>query len=166
MREEVFNTQEEILNYLGKRNDRNLVQRMIKRGEIYKREGLYYLVVDESNNVGMLKERIRVLEEENKKLIEKSDCTPSVKDAVVGVIDSIQWVDVQELRDKVKELESDLEYVNWEYEKMEGKLIKFQEAIRNCYMWARDVKKDKTSRPDFKKNVLKLEEDVRWEDNQ
>lgn len=44
---------------------------------------------------------------------------------------------------------------------MEEKLIKFQEAIKNCYRWARDVKKDKTSRPDFKKNILKLEGDIR-----
>lgn len=44
---------------------------------------------------------------------------------------------------------------------MEEKLMKFQESIRNCYMWVRNVKKDKTSWPDFKKNVLKLEEDVK-----
>lgn len=48
------------------------------KGEIYKREGLYYLVVDDSNDVGMLKERIRVLEEENKKLREKSESQKSV----------------------------------------------------------------------------------------
>jgi hypothetical protein len=40
-----FETQRELLAYLGKcENDRNLVQRMIRRGEVYKRDGIYYLV--------------------------------------------------------------------------------------------------------------------------
>jgi hypothetical protein len=31
-----FRTQEELLRYLGKSNDRNLVKRMIARGEIWR----------------------------------------------------------------------------------------------------------------------------------
>ena len=44
---------------------------------------------------------------------------------------------------------------------MEEKLNKFQDALRNCYLWVRNVKKDKITRPDFKKDVLKLDEDVK-----
>ena len=40
-----FSTQRELLEYLGKcPEDRKLVQRMIKRGEVYKMDGIYYLV--------------------------------------------------------------------------------------------------------------------------
>lgn len=70
------------------------------------------------------------------------------------------------LLEKVASLESDVNYLNGEYEKMEAKLINYQEAIKNCYRRARDVKKDRTPWPTFKKDILKLEEDVRWEDNQ
>lgn len=80
MKTEAFTTQEEILNYLGKKNDRNLIRRKMMKGEIYKEDGMYYLVVDESNDVGQLKGRIKVLEEdvsrlveENKKIKEKSE---------------------------------------------------------------------------------------------
>jgi len=40
-----FSTQRELLEYLGKcPEDRSLVQRMIIRGEVYKENGMYYLV--------------------------------------------------------------------------------------------------------------------------
>lgn len=40
-----FETQRELLAYLGKcENDRNLVQRMIKRWEVYKKDWVYYLI--------------------------------------------------------------------------------------------------------------------------
>ena len=40
-----FETQRELLAYLGKcENDRNLVQRMIKRWEVYKKDWIYYLI--------------------------------------------------------------------------------------------------------------------------
>lgn len=40
-----FETQRALLAYLGKcENDRNLVQRMIKRWEVYKKDGVYYLI--------------------------------------------------------------------------------------------------------------------------
>lgn len=80
MKTEAFTTQEEILNYLGKKNDRNLIRRKMMKGEIYKEDGMYYLVVDESNDVNQLNGRIKVLEEdvsrlveENKKIKEKSE---------------------------------------------------------------------------------------------
>lgn len=64
------------------------------------------------------------------------------------------------LLEKIASLESDVNYLNRLYEKMEAKLINYQEAIRNCYKRARDVKKDRTPWPEFKKDILKLEEDV------
>lgn len=40
-----FSTQRELLEYLGKcPEDRSLVQRMMIRGEVYKEDGMYYLV--------------------------------------------------------------------------------------------------------------------------
>lgn len=40
-----FSTQRELLEYLGKcPDDRSLVQRMIIRGEVFKENGMYYLV--------------------------------------------------------------------------------------------------------------------------
>lgn len=40
-----FYTQKELLEYLGKNpNDRSLVQRMVIRGEIIKRDGVYILI--------------------------------------------------------------------------------------------------------------------------
>lgn len=110
---------------------------------------------------------IAELEEEIKKLKEQQG-----KNALTTVS---EWSNKQgkntlqgnnALLEKISELESDLEYVNWEYEKMEAKLINYQEAIRNCYRWVREVKKDKTAWPTFKRDILKLEEEVSWEDNQ
>lgn len=40
-----FRTQGELLEYLGKYNDRNLIKRMEKRGEVRRWEWVYYLVV-------------------------------------------------------------------------------------------------------------------------
>lgn len=38
-----FDTQEQVLNHLGKKNDRNLIKRMLKDGRLSKRDGRYYL---------------------------------------------------------------------------------------------------------------------------
>ena len=45
-------------------------------------------------------------------------------------------------------------------------MANYQEAIKRCYLWAVNVKKDKTPWPEFKKGVLKLEEELPGEDNQ
>ena len=48
MRTEAFETQWALLSYLGKNvNDRSLVQRMMKRWEVFKQDGMYHLVVGE-----------------------------------------------------------------------------------------------------------------------
>lgn len=155
-----FTTQRELLEYLGKNpDDRNLVQRLIIKGDVVRENGMYMLV-DKDAIIEELREKIIFLEKERSKNVTNEGNNWDV------VCDENVTQGNNALLEKVKELESDLEYVNWEYEKMEEKLINYQEAIRNCYKWARDVKKDKTPRPSFKKDILKLEEDIKWEDNQ
>lgn len=72
-----FNTQRELLEYLGKcPEDRSLVQRMIIRGEVYKENGMYYLVnKDEKIReleilVGKLRSEIATMKESNWDLTE------------------------------------------------------------------------------------------------
>ena len=152
-----FRTQRELLEYLGKNeNDRNLVQRLIIKGEVVREWDMYVLVDKDA--------RIAELEKEVERL----------RNGIVTTKES-DWEDERSenvtqgnnaLLEKVASLESDVNYLNGEYEKMEAKLINYQEAIRNCYKRARDVKKDRTPWPEFKKDILKLEEDVSWEDNQ
>lgn len=56
-----FETKKALLEHLGKNpNDNKLVDRMMRRGEVYLEEGMYYLV--ESEEVVKLKERIKELE--------------------------------------------------------------------------------------------------------
>jgi len=100
------------------------------KGEIYKEDGMYYLVVDESNDVNQLKGRIKVLEddlsklvEENKKIKEKSESNQGVgSDLGVGV-----------------GLEADLyeARVQWEYyeDLYKKEVADKQERIRKCFRW-------------------------------
>ncbi len=156
----LFSTKKELLEYRGKNgNDNKLVDRWILRGEVVMEDGMFRLV-DKDAIIEELENEIKNLREQQGKNTLTTDsewANESGKNTLQGN---------NTLLERVKELESDLEYVNWEYEKMEAKLINYQEAIRNCYKWARDVKKDKTPRPSFKKDILKLEEDIKWEDNQ
>ena len=63
-----FRTQRELLEYLGKcPNDRNLVQRMMARGDVHKEDGMYiYIpqvkVKDLYNEIAQLKDKISLLE--------------------------------------------------------------------------------------------------------
>jgi len=67
-----FSTQRELLEYLGKNpNDRSLVQRMMIRGEIFKENGMYYLVnkdekiAELKNLVEKLRSEITTMKENN-----------------------------------------------------------------------------------------------------
>ena len=82
-----FDTQEQVLNHLGKKNDRNLIKRMLKDGRLSKRDGRYYLneeseklnsknfadtakILELSSEIDRLKEENRALKminEKNKK---------------------------------------------------------------------------------------------------
>ena len=56
-----FETKKELLEYLGRNpNDNKLVDRMIGRGEVEKKDGMYYLIVDDEVNV--LKRKVKELE--------------------------------------------------------------------------------------------------------
>ena len=143
-----FETQRGVLDYLGKNpNDRSLIQRKIARGEIVKEDGMYYV-----KEVGVGPEdicnasTILELKEENEKLKEE------LKKRTIGGAGMCD--------------QSDLDFQIAENERLEAKVANYQEAIRKCYLWARNVKKDKTPWPEFKKEILKLEEDLPWEDNQ
>lgn len=149
-----FESKKALLQYLGKNEkDNKLVDRLILRGEVCMVDGMYEIVDKDI--------RIRELEEEIRNLRNQQG-----KNTLTKVSEWDNSEGKNTLLEKIAWLESDLEYVNWEYEKMEEKLNKFQDALRNCYLWVRNVKKDKITRPDFKKDVLKLDEDVKWEDNQ
>ena len=123
---------------------------MLKDGRLYKEDGRYYLVnggVKESNN-SEWEEKYNELHGQYVKLEQELD-----KRKVGGTND-------------VGCNQSDLDFQIAENEKLVAKVEMYQEAIRRCYMRAVNVKKDKTPWPIFKKEVLKLEEDLPWEDNQ
>ena len=141
-----FSTQGELLEYLGKYNDRNLIKRMEKRGEVRRWEWVYYLIVKDEEK---REERVDDL-----KFISKAD---------EKVLDHGE---IRRLEEEIEWLKSDLDFQIGENERLERKVLMYQEAIRNCYRWAKDVKKDRTPWPEFKKDVLMLEEDLPWEDNQ
>lgn len=111
-----FDTKRELLEYLGKNpTDNKLVDRMMARGEVVKRDGVFYLVVedevsrlrrkvkelesvsgdvvarglyeDEQRENGELREKVLKLEAENKSLKnnEWGDLIEKLKDAEVNV---------------------------------------------------------------------------------
>lgn len=158
-----FRKKKEILEYLGKDvKDVRLIDRMIKRGEI-KKEGCVYIY--ESREVELEKE-IKILSEANKELKEKLDSM--LRDDKISSKESMvdKNINLSDLEKQIKSLNSDLDYQIAENEKLEKKVATFQECIRRCYLRAQNVKKDKTPWPVFKKEVLKLEENISGEDNQ
>ena len=66
---------------------------------------------------------------------------------------------------RIKELESDVEYLNKEYEKMDAKIKKYQAAIRNSFYYINNTLHKKIDWPTYKATI-KLEGDLPWEDNQ
>ena len=85
-----FETQRELLEYLGKNpNDRALVQRLIASWKVRKEDGVYYLVSKESllEEVAELREKVLKLEAENESLKnnEWGDLMEKLKDAEVNV---------------------------------------------------------------------------------
>ena len=177
-----YRTKKEILEHLGKDGkDVRYLDRAVASGEIIVRDRMYITS----------KEYIEELEGKLEEL--KKSEPKCVKTAVEEVIKDIKRDDIEELEKEIKELESenellrgevdkninlsdlekqieslnsDLEFQIAENEKLEKKVAEFQECIRRCYLWARNVKKDKTPRPEFKKEVLKLQDELPGEDNQ
>lgn len=151
-----FRKKKEILEYLGKDvKDVRLIDRMIKRGEI-KKEGCVYIY--ESREVELEKE-IKILKEKLDSMLR--DDKISSKESMVD-----KNINLSDLEKQIESLNSDLDFQIAENEKLEKKVATFQECIRRCYLRAQNVKKDKTPWPVFKKEVLKLEENISGEDNQ
>ena len=90
------------------------------KGEIYKEDGMYYLVVDESNDVNQLKGRIKVLEEDVSRLAEENK----------KVKEKSEWVDVEELANYKKWLNE----ANIAYEELEASSEKrLDESLERCF---------------------------------
>lgn len=154
-----FSTKAELLKHLGKNEkDNKLVDRMMLKGLVYKESGMYVLV-DKDLEIERLKEENEVLVKQIKKLKEEwSSHSEWKKEEGNNAL-------IAQLKEEIKWLNSDLDYQIAENEKLEKKVAEFQECIRRCYLWARNVKKDKTPRPVFKKEVLKLNDNLPGEDN-
>ena len=151
--EERFTTKAELLKHLGKNEkDNKLVDRMMLKGLVYK-ESWMYVLVDKDTEIKRLKEENEVLVKQIKKLKE-------------GSTTHSEWKKEEGNNALIAQLNSDLDYQIAENEKLEKKVATFQECIRRCYLRAQNVKKDKTPWPVFKKEVLKLQDDLPGEDNQ
>ena len=151
--EERFTTKAELLKHLGKNEkDNKLVDRMMLKGLVYK-ESWMYVLVDKDTEIKRLKEENEVLVKQIKKLKE-------------GWSTHSEWKKEEGNNALIAQLNSDLDYQIAENEKLEKKVATFQECIRRCYLRAQNVKKDKTPWPVFKKEVLKLQDDLPGEDNQ
>lgn len=180
-----YRTKKEILEHLGKDGkDVRYLDRAVASGEIIIKDRMYIVskeYIEELEKklkemevvppldlgkamtdiipveVEMLRKKVEDLESENKVLKNKVDENIN-QEIIVDKNDNLAV--------KLAESESNLEYQIAENEKLEKKVVTFQECIRNCYRWAQNVKKDKTPRPEFKEKVLKLTDDISGEDNQ
>lgn len=101
----VFNTQAELLEYLGKDvNDRKLVQRMIARGEVVKEWRLYF-IMDKDRKIKELEERLKeydILVERVKKLSSENERLIREKNELIQqMIDKWEESSESEIIDKV-----------------------------------------------------------------
>lgn len=156
-----FETQKALLEYLGKcPDDRKLVKRMIGRGEVYKKDGMYYLVDNFKKKATWdLYDEIRELKDRVKEL-EKSDLE-FAKPRETRVYN----VDVERLEEQIRELNSDLDFQIKENEKLEADKKRYQNSIRESFYFVNDVCKYKIDWYKYKATI-KLEWDIEWEDNQ
>ena len=134
---------------------------MILKGLVYK-ESWMYVLVDKDMEIERLKEKNEVLVKQIEKL--KADWQAGTH-ALWEKEEGNNALTAQ-LKEEIKWLNSDLDYQIAENEKLEKKVATFQECIRRCYLRAQNVKKDKTPWPVFKREVLKLQDDLPGEDNQ
>jgi predicted RNase H-like nuclease (RuvC/YqgF family) len=143
-----FETQRALLEYLGKNpNDRNLVQRMIAKGKVYKDNGMYVLV----DRGSLLDEVIRL--REDVKELKKSEPKRSEELNAKNFEDTATII---KLNDKIKELESDLDFQISENERLEAKVKRYQNSIRNSFYYINDTLHKKVDWPTYKA-VIKLE---------
>ena len=155
---EAFETKKALLEYLGKNpKDNKLVDRMMLRGEVYLEGGMFYLA--DGGDVNTLRERVAELE----KKLKEAEIVPPID--LPQYAEELKSVEVKMSENRIKELESDVEYLNKEYEKMGAKIKKYQAAIRNSFYYINDTLHKKIDWPTYKATI-KLEWDLPWEDNQ
>lgn len=133
----IFKNKKWICEYLGK-NDRHLIERMIKRWEIVKTEEWYELFE---------KTDIRWLLEEVGRLRDKVSMQEFDIEILKGSVETEKEIDpkdVEELKNRIKKLEWDLKFSETEYNKLYEENKKLREIIenkmqidnhRNAYMW-------------------------------
>lgn len=106
-----FRTQKELLEHLGKNpNDRSLVQRMITRWEVFKENGMYYLV------------------DKDKKISDLENLVANLRSEIATMKES-NW--------DLEEAKAQWEYYKNLYEaEKEDK----QNRIRRCFRWIKQIK--------------------------
>lgn len=144
-----FETKKLLLEYLGKNpNDNKLVDRLILRGEVEIRDGMYYLV-DKEERIKELEERIIFLEKEQGKNawlqvenLERSNNATEGNNTWLGVNNS-------DLEARLKEAQNDLTFQIGEYERLEYKMKKALEKCYNLMVEKKLVIKEKNPLPSF-----------------
>lgn len=146
-----FKTKKWLLEYLGKKgNDNKLVDRMIMRGEVRKEDWMYYIVErDEEYNWLSIQQLVMELEEVKKEKAElEADYIKWIQEHPAG------WGVDKNNNNKVNTLtdDSDLEYLNNEYIKLEESREK---SLRKCYEFM-------ASKKIFDKEKNPFEDFFRW----
>ena len=148
---EWYETKKALLERLGKNpKDNKLVDRMLLDWRVELREWMYY-IVDKDAIIEELKKEIKSLKEGEGKNALCSENATHGTDAT--------------LEKRIKELESDLDFQISENERLEAKVKRYQDFIRNSYYYINDTLHKKVNRPDYKA-IIKLEWTLPWEDNQ
>lgn len=141
-----FSTQREVLEYLGKNpNDRNLIQRMRDRGELYKEEGMYILVTNKQTLIEENRDlKLKIHELQNLKPMSDDERREMTKVLRRNL----------ELEKEIKEERINSEYYQRLYEwGVEDK----QNVIRKCFRRIQRIKPN-ANREEFRDWVLSNEE--------
>lgn len=153
---EWFESKKALLEHLGKNvKDNKLVDRMLLDWRVELREWMYY-VVDKDEIIRELRAEI----EELKKSEQPNELNFKQTAQILENSDEID-----KLKEKARGLESDLEFQISENERLEAKVKRCQDSIRNSYYYINDTLHKKVNRPDYKA-IIKLEWTLPWEDNQ
>ena len=123
-----FETKRALLTYLGKNpNDNKLVDRMIKRWEVYREDGMYHLITNKQSLIDENRElKLEIMNMKNASLsdMERKELTKLMKENI-------------RLEKELKEEKVNSEYYNRLYEsEKEDK----HNRIRRCFRWIQQIK--------------------------
>lgn len=123
-----FETKKALLEHLGKNpSDNKLVDRMMKRGEVYKEDGMYYLVTNKQSLIDENRElKLEIMNMKKASLsdMERGELTKLMKENM-------------RLEKELKEEKVNSEYYNRLYEsEKEDK----HNRIRKCFRWIQTIK--------------------------